>query len=273
MLAPGVRWHDDWFAIETIAPGIHAIGEPKYHQINWNYLIEGETVALLFDTGPGQRNIRPVAESLTRLPIIACASHLHYDHTGGLHRFDRIAMADLPILRTCEGDGVFHAPDDLYLGHWEDMIWTPLHITDWWPVGEPVDLGNRNLDLLATPGHSPDSVSLFDQSANILFAADFVYPGALYAQVPGASLDDYLATAESLLTCLDAGSVILCAHGQPDGTGRHAAPRLSRSDVADLAASLATLRASGARPTEHRINARLTLIANDAAFAAWQSPK
>ena len=27
MLAPGVRWFDDWFAIENIAPGIHAIGD------------------------------------------------------------------------------------------------------------------------------------------------------------------------------------------------------------------------------------------------------
>ena len=42
MLAEGVRWFDDWFAIETIAPGVHAIGEPRFHQVNWNYLIEGQ---------------------------------------------------------------------------------------------------------------------------------------------------------------------------------------------------------------------------------------
>ena len=36
---PDVRWFDDWYAIEEIAPGLFAIGEPKYHQINWNYLI------------------------------------------------------------------------------------------------------------------------------------------------------------------------------------------------------------------------------------------
>jgi hypothetical protein len=41
MLAAGVRWHDDWYAIEEIADGVFAIGEPRYHQINWNYLICG----------------------------------------------------------------------------------------------------------------------------------------------------------------------------------------------------------------------------------------
>ena len=42
MLSPNVRWFDDWFAIEEVAPDVIAIGEPRSHQINWNYLILGE---------------------------------------------------------------------------------------------------------------------------------------------------------------------------------------------------------------------------------------
>ena len=92
MLAQGVRWFDDWFAIENIAPGVHAIGEPRFHQINWNYLIEGQHTALLFDTGPGVRDISEVVRTLTKLPVIALPSHLHFDHTGNLHRFQDIAL-------------------------------------------------------------------------------------------------------------------------------------------------------------------------------------
>jgi hypothetical protein len=99
MLAQGVRRFDDWFAIENIAPGVHAIGEPRFHQINWNYLIEGQHTALLFDTGPGVRDISEVVRTLTKLPLIALPSHLHFDHTGNLHRFQNIALADLPVLR------------------------------------------------------------------------------------------------------------------------------------------------------------------------------
>ncbi len=272
-LAPHVRWHDDWYAIETISDGIHAIGEPRYHQISWSYLIEGSKSALMFDTGPGLRDIRAVAESLTALPIIAFPSHLHFDHTGNLHRFDKIALTDLPVLRQSTNDGLFHAPDDLYLGAWENMTWTPISIAHWWPVGHVIDLGRRWLEIVHTPGHSPDSISILDRQSNILFAADFVYPGELYAQVPGANLDDYLATAEVLLPELNADTLILCAHGKPDGQERHAAPRLSVNDIMDLRSSLSTLRASGVRPEAYPVNARMTLLANDAAFAAWQGSK
>ena len=79
MLAEGVRWFDDWFAIENIAPGVHAIGEPRFHQINWNYLIEGSAPRLLFDTGPGVRDISEVVRipdrtAGDRLAVASCTS-------------------------------------------------------------------------------------------------------------------------------------------------------------------------------------------------------
>ena len=271
MLADGVRWFDDWFAIEDIAPGVYAIGEPRFHQINWNYLIEGQDTALLFDTGPGVRDISQVVRALTDFPLITLPSHLHFDHTGNLQRFQNIALADLPVLRSWMRDGLLHASDDLFRGFLEGMVWKPVKISQWLPIGSRIDLGGRQLEVLHTPGHSPDSISLFDREANILFAADFVYPGPLYAQVPGANLADYLTTSVALLTQIDDQTKIFCGHGAPDEKGKHRAPLMGSQDISDLQQSLASLKDSGKTPKETTVNARMTLLANKAAYASWQA--
>jgi glyoxylase-like metal-dependent hydrolase (beta-lactamase superfamily II) len=270
MLAKGVKWFDDWYAIETIAPGIHAIGEPKYHQFNWEYLIEGDDRALLFDTGPGLRDIGQVTGSLTQKPIIALPSHMHFDHVGNLHRFPDLAFADLPLLRGLEADGLIDDPGDHYLGAEENLTWQPLRVTQWIKPGDNIDLGGRVLDLIHTPGHSPESVSLHLRREGLFFAADFVYPGELFGQVPHADLDAYLNSADRLLSQLPAETLVLCAHGKSDRAGLHRAPRLGRADIADLAAALAALTATGKVHETWPINTRMSLLAGPEAFQAWQ---
>lgn len=273
MLAEGVRWLDDWFAVEEVAPGVIAIGEPRFHQINWNYLILGTRRALLFDTGPGVRNIAAAVRNLTTLPVTALPSHMHFDHTGGLSGFRNVAVADLPVLRACEKHGWLNPTDDLYVGYWEGMTWTPVKPARWLAIGSAIDLGGRVLRLLHTPGHSPDSVSLHDERSGLLFAADFVYPGKLYAQLGNSDLKSYLDSAGALLPQLADGTTILCAHGRPDAQRLHRAPRLSRQDVADLAESLSSLKASGQRPASWPVNERMSLLLAETAFLSWQQAR
>ncbi len=271
ILAENVSWFDDWFAVENIAPGVQAIGEPRFHQVNWNYLIMGEHTALLFDTGPGVRDISVVVKALTKLPVIAMPSHMHFDHTGNLHRFEKIALTDLPLLRACEKEGIFQAPDELFLGYREGMVWKPLKVLQWLPAGSMIDLGGRQLEIIHTPGHSPDSVSLLDTHSNILFAADYVYPGPLYAQVPGSDLAAYLKTAQSLLPVLNDNTRLFCAHGAPDAAEQHRAPVLRRSDIADLAESLLKLKHLGEKPATWPVNDRMSLLTTESAFNSWQA--
>ena len=275
MTKPKVRWFDDWFAVDEIAPGLFGIGEPKYHQINWNYLIVGQERALLFDTGPGLRDITPVVASLTKLPVTALLSHLHYDHTGNFHRFADRALPDLPLLRVCDKEGVFTAPEDMFLGSHENMIWVPVAIRQWWPIGHRIDLGGNSLEIIATPGHSPESISLYDAGRNILLAADFLYLGNLYGQIPGAFLPDYLASAEALSRHLPADVLILGAHGKPLADGTQVAPRLSGRDLGDLVAALRAIRdgnmpPTGQNPDRYRINDRLALLTGPQSYGAWR---
>ena len=102
-LCPLKQWRavgfDDYFVVEAIDPTTFAIGEPRYYQGNYSYLILGAQRAILFDAGTGLRDIEPVVRSLTRLPVTVIASHLHFDHVGALGRFEKTALVDEPSLR------------------------------------------------------------------------------------------------------------------------------------------------------------------------------
>lgn len=270
MLASGVTWLDDWFAVEEVASGVIAIGEPRFHQNNWSYLILGTRRAILFDTGTGVRDMANAVRTLTTLPVTALPSHMHFDHTGGLSGFQRIMMPDLAILRACERNGWLMPTDDLYVGWWEGMTWTPVRVHEWLVIGSTIDLGGRTLELLHTPGHSPDSISLLDTEQQLLFAADFVYPGRLYAQIQNADLKSYLESTEALLPRITEVMSIFCGHGRPDAQRLNRAPSLGRQDVLDLAVSLRRLKASGQRPSAWPVNDRMSLLLSEEAFASWQ---
>lgn len=270
-----IRWFDDWYVIDEIAPGLFGIGEPKYYQINWNYLVVGDERALLFDTGPGVRDITAVVRGLTDKPVTALLSHLHFDHTGNFHRFADTALADLPILRACEWEGLFHAPQDMFPGALDNLSWTPMPIRQWWPIGHRIDLGGRTLEIVSTPGHSPESISLLDRERAILLAADFLYLGNLYGQIPGACLPDYLEAAEALDAVLPDDALILGAHGKPLADGTHVAPRLSRRDLEDLIAGLIAIRDRNLpplsqNPDRYRINERIALLAGPESYDMWR---
>ena len=44
-----VTWFDDYYTIQKIDERTFAIGEPRYYQLNFNYLILGDSRAIIFD--------------------------------------------------------------------------------------------------------------------------------------------------------------------------------------------------------------------------------
>jgi glyoxylase-like metal-dependent hydrolase (beta-lactamase superfamily II) len=206
------RWFDDYFVVETIDPTTFAIGEPRYYQGNDSYLILGAQRAILFDAGTGLRDIVPVVRSLTNLPVTVIPSHLHFDHVGALGRFDRTALLDDPSLRARLRDSRLTLRRYEFLG-FADRLPTPtFRVDEWWAPDSTIDLGARRLRVLATPGHTPTSVSLYDEDRHQLFAGDFIYPGYLYAFLPGASRGAYLSTTKRLLSIIDPDAQIFAAH-------------------------------------------------------------
>lgn len=267
---PGVRWHDDYFIVQQLDHRTFAIGEPRYVQQTFSYLIVGSERAVLFDAGPGLRDIRSVAESLTDRPITFVPSHFHYDHTGNQITFDRVAVVDLPYLRERAPDGRLQLGFSEHLGVAEGIEAPTLEVDEWLAPGSRISLGDRSLEVLYTPGHTEDSISLLDQASGQLFAGDFIYPGPLMAFLPNSGMGDYLQGADTVLAMSPDGVSIHGAHR----TAPPGVPRQPLSDVVDLRTSLLAIRSGeatgeGPYPITYQVNDRLTLLAEPSWLQEW----
>jgi hydroxyacylglutathione hydrolase len=259
------RMVDDYFAVEDLGAGTFAIGEPRYYQQNYAYLIVGASRALLFDSGSGTRDISGVVAGLTHLPVTVMVSHLHFDHLGGITPFDNIAMIDLPQTREDVSVGRFEPSRYEYMGLIDARAAPSIRVNEWLAPGAEIDLGGRKLRVLSTPGHTPSSAALFDPTTRRLFIGDFIYPTTLYAFLPGASLSTYHQTAMRLLATLPADTVLWTAHCCRKGDGI-SAPWLSMTDVRDLDDALIRVRngkakAEGLYPRVYPVNDQMTLAA------------
>ncbi len=266
-VASGVELEDGWFAVRALDKATLAIGEPAYHQRNWSYLVSDGDDSLLFDTGSGRRPIAPVVERHGGTRVQAFPSHMHFDHLGNINAFGPVIVADLPVLRAIEKGGTLTPRNEMFLGASEAVPVPTFEVGRWIAPGQAVIVGSREMQVLHTPGHSPDSVSLWEPDRNRLYAADFIYRGALYAQTPGASLRDYLRICEKLLNELPTEVQIVCAHGQPDN-GVDDVPILGYGDLEALRNVVAELLQAKPHAGEVTVNDRMYLLYSQDCFWA-----
>ena len=64
--------------------------------------------------------------------------------------------------------------------------------------GDVIDLGDRALEVLHLPGHSPGSIALFDRARDTLYSGDVVYDGELIDNALGCVPEDYATSMERL---------------------------------------------------------------------------
>ena len=230
---------DGWFEVYRITPRVIAIYEPGQFEEVISFLIIGDDRALLFDSGLGIGDIRGGVAGLTDHELVLLNSHTHYDHVGGNYQFDTIWGVDTPFSRArargLDNDAVVDAVS-------EGWIWKPLpvdfdsnaYVSRPWTVdsfvsdGMQIDLGGISLEVVATPGHAPDCISLLDRHNRMLFTGDTFYLAALYTHIEGSNLADYTKTARRLETLTDKVDTLVTSHNVPTASADYL-PELNRA--------------------------------------------
>lgn len=222
---PRVPVSDPWFEVYKVVPGVFAIYEPHQFEETIGYLITGNKQAMLFDTGMGIGDLKKVTSELTPLPIIVLNSHTHNDHVGSNWQFSTIYGVDTDFTRANARGSRDDAQAEIGPGQIcgelpkgfdpKTYATRPWKITSYIHDGDRIDLGGRSLEVLTTPGHTPDAISLLDRENGLLFTGDTYYPAPIWLYRPETDLNAYYSSIKRLAALSPQISKVLGAHNIP----------------------------------------------------------
>lgn len=227
---------NNWYRTHRVDDRVSRIDEPHVDvllQANiWH--IEGSRRDLVFDTGLGIVSLREALPDLFLNDPIMVLSHAHLDHVGSAHEFtDRrgsgyrstevIAAASLRGPRLAQMLGldlrdeelppilIDAVPDAEYSV--DDYHLAPLDLTTQLAEGDRIDLGDQTWDVLHLPGHTPDSICLFNQETGALLSGDVIVDDILLDEIHGSDVPDYVDSMRRLLAL--PVSTVYPGHGEP----------------------------------------------------------
>src|SRR6476659_2378245 len=214
---------------------------------NFIYLLVGSDKALLIDTGAiADPQKMPLAKTILellpdkdgkKLPLLVAHTHRHSDHRAGDPQF-----ASLPSVEV--------VPIDL------EGVKAFFRFTNWPNEIAHLDLGDRIVDVIPTPGHNPTHVVFYDNRTGILFSGDFLMPARLLIDDAAAYRESALRVVDFLktrpLTHILGAHIELNAAGHAYRFGSHYHPdehrlELAREDLAALPAAFESFNGFYAR--------------------------
>ena len=186
----------NWYESQSMSHGIYRIRETFI--ANWLrcniWLVRGSNSDLLIDSGLGLYSLAPILATITQHPITVVMTHCHFDHMGGAHEFDRRLghkacdeMYHQPMSSEINVSAFIRAETFRALPYEgfsvNQFSVKPAPLTGYLDEGDVIDLGDRTFQIFHLPGHSPDSITLYEKKSEILFSGDTIYDGDLYDTV------------------------------------------------------------------------------------------
>jgi glyoxylase-like metal-dependent hydrolase (beta-lactamase superfamily II) len=201
---------EDWYRVTRCSDDVTLIDEPAiqpFYRCNiWH--VRGRDRDLLFDSGLGVFSLRRHVALMRERPIVCVASHTHFDHIGNHHEFAdrRVHGAEADILaapdraRTLADKYADERMFDALPMGWDSARYRvrAAPATSLLGDGDRLDLGDRSLEVIHTPGHSPGGIALWEEKTGILLSGDIVYDGPLILDAYHSDIRDYDASMDRL---------------------------------------------------------------------------
>lgn len=142
------------------------------------YLIEGSREVLVIDACSGQEGFRAVVQQLAgSKPVTLALTHGHGDHTGSAKEF--------PVVHV-------HRADE---GMLPKALTAERRVFD---EGAVFDLGDRRIEIIGIPGHTPGSVAFFDRAGRYMMTGDGIGSTSVWMQISQLPLTTFLESVKKV---------------------------------------------------------------------------
>ncbi|BCR81997.1 MBL fold metallo-hydrolase [Arachnia rubra] len=186
-----------------VTAGTFSLDGETFDVDNNVWVIGDDDQCIVLDAPHDVKAIREVIGGRRVLAIVC--THAHDDHV-------RVARELADVVDTI----VLLHPDDLVLWHQVHSLPPGGELRD----GQRLLVGDVELTVLHTPGHSPGSCCLYSEQLGVVFTGDTLFRGG-----PGATgrsfsdRDTILASIRNRLLTLPPGTVVKPGHGQDTTIG------------------------------------------------------
>jgi len=168
-----------------------------------SYLIRGDYKNILIDSGV-DKNFSKLQKSLLTLGLkirdidIVINTHEHFDHIGANRYFQ-----DYSLIAAHRFAATKITVEDRYVTMYKsgDLNDPSLKVHFWLESKSRFNLGNYDLNIIHTPGHTSGSICIYEPVRKILFTGDTVFAGGTLSYIgESGSVGDYIDSISHLAT-------------------------------------------------------------------------
>jgi glyoxylase-like metal-dependent hydrolase (beta-lactamase superfamily II) len=222
-----IETRQSWYSVYKIHDWLYALYEDGQYDETLMYLVIGKKKAALIDGGTGIGRLDKLVKELTDKQCFLILTHTHNDHIGACTDFDEIWLYDdcmswesaakglsMEKMREMIEPGAVIKPYPKSFNP-NNFNAPPYTVSNWLKDGEIIDLGNRILEVIYTPGHSSNHICLLDKEAKYLYTGDIYYTGAVTSYLPGGCHNDFIQSCRKLTELMPHYDFLMPAHNEP----------------------------------------------------------
>ena len=190
------------------------------NELYTNTYVVGEPHGEVFILDPGDEEMHEVIDyvmeqGLTVKYIIN--THAHYDHVLGNERLRKQFAVPL-LINELELDTLTQLPNITQMLFNQSVVSNPPD--QYLREHDTVDVGRYQFRVIATPGHSPGGICLYEAQAGVLFAGDTIFAGTIgRTDLPGGNAIQLLQSLKEKLWPLPDEVVIYPGHEEESTIG------------------------------------------------------